>query len=630
MSSLIGPLDVYLFGEGTHTRLYDKLGAHPMVVDGEPGVAFAVWAPNARAVSVVGDFNGWDPASDRMTHAANGIWETFVRGAMPGAPYKYAIDGAHGGVPLHADPFAFRGELPPADASIVTEPSAYRWNDAAWLARRGAARDRNAPVLIYEAHLGSWRRADGNRFLTYRELADVMVPYVRDLGFTHIELLPITEFPFDGSWGYQPIGLFAPTSRFGSPDDLRAFIDRAHQDGIGVLLDWVAAHFPMDAHGLGLFDGTHLYEHADPRRGFHHDWQTAIFNYGRHEVANYLLASAMYWLREFHIDGLRVDAVSSMIYLDYSRQPGEWIPNEFGGNENLEATSFLRRLNETVYREEPSAVMIAEESTAWPNVSAPTSSGGLGFSYKWNMGWMHDTLDHLGRDPLYRGHHLDEITFSTVYAWSENYVLPLSHDEVVHGKRSLLGRMPGTGDDRFANLRLLYAYMYAHPGKKLLFMGSEIAQEREWDHRTSLDWHLLDDPAHAAIARLIADLNHRVRATPALYERDCEPQGFAWIEHNDSRNAVIAFLRRGFDDKRVVIVAVNLSGRDLYDYRLGVPHAGTWRETFNSDAQIYGGRNHGNLGTVVAEPMPMHGREASISIVLPRLSVLFFESEPGV
>jgi 1,4-alpha-glucan branching enzyme len=625
---VLGDLDVYLLREGTHLHVYEVLGAHVRTFDGVTGTAFAVWAPNARRVSVVGDFNAWDGRRDPMwLRRECGVWELFVPGVGPGTRYKYELeDGAGRLLPLRADPFGAYGEQRPRNASIVWDAPPFAWTDAAWLAARGARQQRAAAISIYEVHLGSWRRKpeEGNRFLTYRELAAELIPYARDLGFTHIELLPVSEHPFDGSWGYQTTGWFAPTSRFGTPDDLRAFVDAAHAAGVGVIIDWVPGHFPTDAWSLGRFDGTSLYEHADPRKGFHHEWGTFAFNLGRTEVANMLLANALYWLREFHIDGLRVDAVSSMIYLDYNRKNGEWIPNTYGGNENLEATAFLRRFNTVVYGEFPDVMTIAEESTAYPAVTSPVSAGGLGFGFKWNMGWMHDTLQFMHRDPLWRGHHLGEIAFGLVYAFSENFVLPLSHDEVVHGKGSLLNKMPGTDREKFANLRLLFGHMFAHPGKKLLFSGGEFGQWNEWRFNASLDWHLTQWPPHAGLQRLIADCNRLYRDLPALHARDAEPDGFAWIQFDDTRNGVCAWLRYDERQDEHVVVACNYSGIRLDGYRLGVPHAGTYREILNTDAAAYGGGNEGNLGLVHTEPIPMHGRPQSLALCLPPLAALYF------
>ena len=624
---ILGELDIWLFAQGNHLDLYRVLGAHPDAIDGVQGTRFAVWAPNASRVSVVGDWNHWDGRVHPMRlRREAGIWEIFLPGVGPGARYKYELLGPRGELlPLRADPFAFRAEKRPGNASIVAAPAAHVWADEDWLARRAAKQRRDAPISIYEVHLGSWRRVPehGDRFLTYRELAEQLVPYVADLGFTHIELLPATEHPFDLSWGYQTTGWFAPTSRFGDPDDFRAFVDAAHQAGIGVILDWVPGHFPTDAHALGTFDGTPLYEHADPREGFHREWGTYVFNLGRNEVANFLIASALYWLREFHLDGLRVDAVASILYRDYSRTEGEWVPNRYGGRENLEAVAFLQRLNATVYGEVPGIATFAEESTAWPGVTAPTDVGGLGFGYKWNMGWMHDTLGFLERDPLFRGHHLSEISFGLIYAFSENFVLPLSHDEVVHGKRSLLGRMPGSDDQQFANLRLLYALMWAHPGKKLLFGGGEFAQRGEWRAQASLDWHLARYGPHGGVQRLVRDLNHIARERGALHERDCEPEGFEWIAYDDHRNAVIAFLRWDAERDGHVVCVFNFSGTRHDGYVVGVPRRSAYAEVLNTEAAAYGGGNLGNGGSVTASERPAHGRPFSLSLSLPPLSAIW-------
>ena len=628
---ILGETDAYLFAEGTHKRLYDVLGANPRQAGGSDGFAFAVWAPNARRVSVVGDFNDWDGRRNPMyLRRECGVWETFVPGLGGGARYKYELEDRAGNLlPLKADPFARAAEMRPANASVTVADRAYGWNDADWMSRRAAHGERSAAISIYEVHLGSWQRKseEHDRFLTYRELAETLVPHVAALGFSHLELLPITEYPFDGSWGYQTTGLFAPTSRFGSPADFAYFVDAAHRAGLGVILDWVPGHFPTDAHGLAWFDGTHLYEHADPRVGFHREWGTLVYNLGRTEVAEILINSALFWLHEFHLDGLRVDAVSSIVYLDYSREPGAWLPNIYGGNENLEATAFLRRFNEAVYGDAPGAITIAEESTAFPGVTTPVYAGGLGFGYKWNMGWMHDTLAFFERDPLYRAFHLDEISFGLVYAFSENFVLPLSHDEVVHGKGSLIGRMPGTDFERLANVRLLFALMYAHPGKKLLFMGAEFAQEAEWNADRSLDWHLAAEPQRAGIRQLLRDLNGQYRAIPALHELDAVGEGFSWISYDDRQNGVVAFERFGTDRTQQLVAVCNFSGRRIDDYRIGVSRAGAYRETLNTDAAVYGGRNEGNLGGVHSEPIALHGRPQSLVLTVPALGALWLQPE---
>ncbi|HET9029993.1 MAG TPA: 1,4-alpha-glucan branching protein GlgB [Candidatus Aquilonibacter sp.] len=606
--------------------LYDDLGAHRRSREGVDGVEFAVWAPSASGAAVVGDFNGWNRDANPMhVEHERGVWRAFVSQAQIGQRYKFAIRARDGRwLPLKADPFGFESELRPSTASVIAQcPN--RRNDA-WIQRRADVQRREAPIAIYEVHAGSWRRVpeEGNRFLTYDELADQLIPYVKWMGFTHIEFLPISEHPFDGSWGYQPIGLFAPTSRFGTPDAFARFVERAHREGIGVILDWVAGHFPNDEHGLALFDGTHLYEHADPRQGWHPDWDTYIFNVGRHEVADYLISNALFWLKEYEIDGLRVDAVASMLYLDYSRKDGEWVPNAFGGRENLEAIDFLKRMNETVYREIPGIATIAEESTAWPKVSAPTYVGGLGFGYKWNMGWMHDTLQFMEHEPVHRKYHMDELTFSLVYAWDENFVLPLSHDEVVHGKGSILSKMPGDDWQKFANVRLLYAYMYAHPGKKLLFMGDEFAQWDEWNHDRSLDWDCVHSPLHGGVQRLVRDLNHLYVQSPPLHELDAEPAGFEWIDYHDAENSIIAFCRKGRRSGESIVVLCNFTPVVRYGYRVGVPDGAAYEEILNSDAACYGGSNAGNLGRVEVEPVASHGRDRSIVVTLPPLACVYF------
>ena len=626
----LGEIDLHLFAEGTHLSAYDKLGAHLTEMEDTAGVAFAVWAPNARRVSVVGGFNNWDGRRHPMRkHPGAGLWEIFIPGVSAGERYKYEIKTERGSILLKSDPYAFAAEQPPRTASIVHDFGRHVWQDGAWLAERERRIDRAAPISIYEVHLGSWRRKpeEGNRYLTYRELGEELVPHAKEMGFTHIELLPVSEFPFDGSWGYQPTGMFAPTSRFGSPPDFRAFVESAHRAGLGIIIDWVPGHFPTDAHGLGNFDGTHLYEHADPRQGLHKDWDTLIYNYGRREVANFLLANGLFWLDRYRADGLRVDAVASMLYLDYSRKEGEWVPNKFGGRENLDAIDFIRRLNEIAYSRHPGISTIAEESTAWPMVSRPVYLGGLGFGYKWNMGWMHDTLEYMSHDPIHRSHHHNQLTFGLLYAFTENFILPLSHDEVVHGKASLLGKMPGDRWQRFANLRAYYTFMFGHPGKKLLFMGAEFAQEREWNHDTSLDWHLLADSAHAGVQRLVRDLNALYRALPALHARDCEADGFEWIDANDSANSVLSFLRKGGPDSQTAIVAVNFTPVPRENYRIGVPGPGYYREALNSDAAMYGGSNMGNGGGVIAEPLPWHGRPYSIALTLPPLGGLILTAE---
>ena len=621
----VGELDLHLLGEGRHERLYEALGAHAVEVDGVPGTAFAAWAPNATAVSVVGDFNGWEPGAHELRPLGDtGVWAGFVPGIGDGERYKYALTTADGSVRLKADPVAFAAEKPPETASIVHR-SKYRWHDDEWLEARAAADALRRPMSIYEVHLGSWRLnpLEGNRPLTYSELADELADYAADLGFTHVELLPVMQHPYAGSWGYQVTGYYAPQSTFGSPDDFRAFVDRLHGRGLGVLLDWVPAHFPRDEWALARFDGTALYEHDDPRRGAHPDWGTLVFNLGRTEVKNFLLANALFWTQELHIDGLRVDAVASMLYLDYSRRAGEWVPNAFGGNEDLEAVAFLKELNELVHRRVPGVVMAAEESTAWPGVSRPTYVGGLGFGFKWNMGWMHDTLAYFAQDPVYRRYHHHQLTFSLMYAFSENFVLPLSHDEVVHGKGSLLQKMPGDRWQQLANLRALYGYMWAHPGKKLLFMGGELAQEAEWSWERSLDWHLLERRDHAGVQSLVRDLNRVYRDEPALWEVDFDPSGFRWLEPNDAAANVLAFARLSADGARSVVCICNLSPVPRERYRVGLPAAGRWRAVVNTDAAEYGGSGVGNLGGVEAEPVPWHEQPFSAELTLPPLATVW-------
>jgi 1,4-alpha-glucan branching enzyme len=615
----VGELDLHLIGEGRHEKLWHVLGAHVRCYDTPAGtvegVSFAVWAPTARGVRVTGDFDGWDGRANPMRSlGSSGVWELFVPGVPVGACYKFRILGADGAWHEKADPMAFATELPPATASVVTR-SEHVWGDSEWVELRDKTQWADAPVSVYEVHLGSWRQG-----LSYRELADQLADHVVEAGFTHVELLPVAEYPFGGSWGYQVTSYYAPTSRFGSPDDFRYFVDRLHQRGIGVLVDWVPAHFPKDSWALARFDGSALYEHSDPRRGEHPDWGTLIFDFGRNEVRNFLVANALFWIEEFHLDGLRVDAVASMLYLDYSRD--EWLPNEFGGRENLDAVRFLQELNATVYREHSGVMMVAEESTAWPGVTRPTHLGGLGFGFKWNMGWMHDTLNYLARDPIHRSFHHNEMTFSLVYAWSENFVLPLSHDEVVHGKGSLWERMPGDSWNKAAGLRSLLAFMWAHPGKQLLFMGGEFGQPAEWSEERSLDWPLMSEPLHGGVYRLVSDLNALYRSSPALYSSDVRPDGFQWIDANDSAGNVLSFLRRGVDGSYVACVA-NFAGVPHQDYRVGLPFVGEWREVLNTDASSYGGSDVGNLGHVVAEESPWHGMPASVVLQLPPAGVLF-------
>ena len=617
--------DVYLFREGNHFRAYQKLGAHAAVQDERGGTAFRVWAPNARAVSVIGDFNGWDDAADPLAPRTDlsGIWEGFVAGVGPGALYKYRILSQAGERFDKSDPYALRTEAPPRTATVVWDLD-YQWTDSHWMQQRAQFNALDAPMSIYEVHLGSWRRVpeEGNRHLTYRELAHQLADYVGHMGFTHVELLPVMEHPFYGSWGYQVTGFFAPTARYGTPQDFMYLVDHLHQRGIGVILDWVPSHFPSDGHGLAYFDGTYLYEHADPRQGWHPEWGSYIFNCGRAEVRDFLASSGMFWLDRYHADALRVDAVASMLYLDYARRPGEWIPNRHGGHENLEAIEFLRAFNEAVYRDHADAQTIAEESTAWPMVSRPTYVGGLGFGLKWNMGWMHDTLAYFQQDPIHRKYHHDRLTFSLWYAFTENFVLPLSHDEVVHGKGALLGKMPGDEWQQFANLRLLYGYMWAHPGKKLLFMGGELGQRREWQHEESLEWHVLQYPLHAGVQRWVRDLNTFYRGTPALYRQDFSADGFEWVDCCDTEASVVSFLRKGRDGE-VVLVVCNFTPLLRDNYQVGVPRGGWWRECLNSDAPIYGGSGQGNLGGVESAPVPAHGRYQSLMLRLPPLGVLF-------
>ncbi|MDJ0826010.1 MAG: 1,4-alpha-glucan branching protein GlgB [Rhodobacter sp.] len=625
---VLGEIDEYLLGEGTHRRIWEALGAHVLTHEGAEGVHFAVWAPNARRVSVVGDFNFWDARRHPMRRrGATGVWEIFLPGLGEGTVYKYDILGAEGqGLPLKADPVGFGSEHPPANASVVRRIDRRHWTDGDWMEARATRQIIDAPISIYEVHLGSWRRAeDGRRPLSYPELASELVDYAHWMGFTHIELLPVSEHPFDGSWGYQPIGMFAPTIRHGTPDEFRGLIDAAHRKGLGVILDWVPGHFPTDPHGLGRFDGTALYEHADPKEGFHLDWNTLIYNYGRSEVANYLISNALYWLEEYHIDGLRVDAVASMLYRDYSRAESEWVPNVHGGRENLEAIALLQRMNVTTYGEVPGIVTVAEESTAFDGVSRPVDKGGLGFGFKWNMGWMNDTLDYIQREPIHRRHHHHQMTFGLHYAYSENYILPISHDEVVHGKGSMIGKMPGEGSEKFANLRAYYAFMWTHPGKTLLFMGCEFAQWAEWNHDQSLDWHLTDEAPHRGMQMLVRDLNHLMRATPALYRNDSRAEGFAWLEAGDAENSVFAYLRRGGAGDRQIVVVLNFTPVERVGYRLGFPAPGRWREVLNTDAGAYGGTDRGNYGGVETEPVAWHGQAQSANVTLPPLSAIIFQ-----
>jgi 1,4-alpha-glucan branching enzyme len=629
----LGDQDLYLFNEGSHLRLYEKLGSHLITVDGEDGAYFAVWAPDADSVSVIGDFNGWDrSASPMQPRASSGIWETFIPGVRRGTIYKYFVSSRYHGYKVEkADPFAFHAETPPKTGSVVWDIDDYAWGDGDWMRSRKQRNSLKAPLAIYEVHLGSWQRdpAEPGRFLTYRELAPRLADYVGQMGFTHVEFLPVMEHPFYGSWGYQTTGYFAPTSRYGTPQDFMFLVDYLHQRGIGVILDWVPSHFPNDEFALGYFDGTHLYEHSFKEKGYHPDWGSLIFNYGRNEVRSFLLSSAIFWLDRYHADGLRVDAVASMLYLDYSRKPGEWIPNKYGGRENLEAIEFLRRLNTEVYLHFPDVQMIAEESTAWPAVSRPVYVGGLGFGLKWDMGWMHDTLQYFAHDPIYRQYHHNELTFRMIYAFTENFCLPLSHDEVVHGKGSLVGKMPGDDWQKFANLRLLFAYMYSQPGKKLLFMGGEFGQWREWAHEESLDWHLTQYPPHAGLQRLLQDLNRLYRSEPALHALDCQPEGFQWVNGGDWQQCVLSYLRKGESVDDVVLVVCNFTPVPRYNYRIGVPRGGRWTEVFNSDAREYWGSGVGNLGAVEAAPVPYLGWQWSVRATLPPLAAVFFKAPPA-
>ncbi len=625
---VIGEMDEYLFAEGTHRHIWRVLGAHVMTRDGTEGCHFAVWAPNARRVSVVGEFNNWDGRRHAMRrHAGIGVWEIFIPDVGEGAAYKYEIVGADGAAqPLKADPVGFGSQHPPHTASLVRDISGYGWHDTDWMEARAARNARTAPISIYEVHLGSWRRRpdEGNRSLSYKEAAEELVGYAADMGFTHIELLPISEHPFDGSWGYQPTGMFAPTIRFGPPHEFRDLVDAAHRKGLGLIVDWVPAHFPTDPHGLGRFDGTALYEHADPREGFHPDWNTFIYNYGRTEVANYLISNALYWLEEYHVDGLRVDAVASMLYRDYSRAAGEWVPNKDGGRENYEAISLLQRMNVVTYGEVPGIMTVAEESTSFPGISRPVDAGGLGFGYKWNMGWMNDALSYIGHEPIHRKYHHHQMTFGLHYAFSENFILPISHDEVVHGKGSMFTRMPGNAWEKLANLRAFYGFMWGHPGKKLLFMGCEFAQPAEWNHDAQLDWDTAAQPGHAGVQRLVRDLNTLYRGTPALHAKDCEAEGFQWVEANDADNSIYAFIRRGEPDDAPAVVVCNFTPVERSGWVCGFPASGHWREALNTDAAIYGGENRGNLGGVTAGDPGHNSQPASARITLPPLSTLIF------
>lgn len=628
-NTILTDYDIHLFKEGSHFKLYEKLGSHIKEKNMDQIVFFAVWAPNAAIVSVIGDFNGWNPKSHplEMKHPNSGIWEGYIKEAHRGAKYKYHIVSRYNNYTIDkGDPFAFHCQVSPETASIVWD-MCYEWEDRTWMKKRKKHNNLKAPISIYEIHLGSWRPnpKKDERFLNYRELACELASYVKAMGFTHVEFLPVMEHPFYGSWGYQMTGFFAPTSRYGTPQDFMYLIDYLHQRDIGVILDWVPSHFPTDGYGLAYFDGTHLYEHKDPRQGFHPDWKSSIFNYGRHEVRNFLISSALFWLEKYHIDGLRIDAVASMIYLDYSRKTGEWIPNKYGGKENLEALSFIKQLNETVYKEHPDVQTIAEESTAWPMISKPTYVGGLGFGMKWNMGWMHDTLKYFSRDSIYRKHHHNELTFSAVYAFSENFVLSLSHDEVVHGKRSLIAKMPGNDWQKSANLRLLLGYMYGHPGKKLLFMGGEFGHWKEWNHDSFLDWQHLESPFHQSIQQWVRDLNRFYGNEPILYEHDFEPESFEWADFQDWEKSIISFIRKGNSPDEAVLVVCNLTPVLRHDYRVSVPSAGIWKEVLNSDAKEYGGSGQGNFGEVKTESVPAHGKKHSLKLSLPPLGVLFFK-----
>jgi len=630
MASVLTELDRHLLAEGTFHRAYEKLGAHLVERNGQRGVQFAVWAPNARLVSVIGDFNQWNVSSDPMEASSAGVWETFIPHLRPGDVYKYHLESTYGNYWVDkADPYGFAAEIRPQTASRVWDLDSYAWQDGTWMTERARKNSLDFPISIYEVHLGSWRRVpeEGNRWLTYREMAPLLADYVHDAGFTHVEFLPVMEHPFDGSWGYETTGYFAPTSRFGTPTDFMYLVDYLHQHGIGVILDWATAHFPKDEAGLGFFDGSHLYEHADPRQGEQRDWNTFVFNYGRNEVRSFLISNALFWFDKYHVDGLRVDAVASMLYLDYGRAAGQWIPNVYGGKENIDAIQFLRMLNESVYAAFPNVITIAEESTAWPNVSRPTYIGGLGFGLKWNMGWMHDMLGYLSQDPVFRSYHHNQITFSLLYAFSENFVLPLSHDEVVYGKGSLLRKMPGDEWQRFANLRLLFGYMFGHPGKKLLFMGGEFGQWSEWNHDGSLEWHLLQAPLHAGLQRWVRDLNTAYRGQPALYQRDFEAGGFTWVDCSDFQRSVISFLRRGQNPDDQLLFVCNFTPVVRANYRVGVPQHGSWNEILNSDAPLYGGSGQGNFGGLQAAPLPVHGQSFSLNMTLPPLAVLVFRHE---
>lgn len=627
---LISDYDVHLFAEGNHYKIYEKMGAHPLEMNGKKGVHFAVWAPSAEAISVIGDFNNWNGEANPMKPiAGSGIWATFVPGIKAGATYKFFVKGAAGYRAEKSDPFGFASEERPKTASVVWEMDKYKWNDKKWMETRAGKNSLESPISIYEVHLGSWMRVpeENNRWLTYRELADKLSKYVKEMNFTHVELMPIAEHPLDLSWGYQVVGYFAPTSRFGSPDDFAYFVDVMHQNGIGVIVDWVPSHYPRDGHGLGNFDGTHLYEHQDERQGEHKEWGTYVFNYGRYEVSNFLISNALFWLEKYHIDGLRVDAVASMLYLDYARKDGEWLPNQYGGRENIEAINFMKRLNERVYLEHPDVLVVAEESTAWPQVSKPTYLGGLGFGLKWDMGWMHDTLEYMQHEPIHRKYHHNKLTFRGLYAYSENFVLALSHDEVVYGKKSLLSKMPGDDWQKFANLRLLYGYMYTITGKKLIFMGGEFGQFNEWYHEASLDWHLLNYPLNHGVHTWMKDLNKIYKEEPALYELENGGTSFEWIDCTDYEQSIFTYMRNAKDPKNNLVIACNFTPVPRHNYMIGVPHGGYWKEILNSDAVIYGGSGQGNYGGVEASPVSFHGRRNALVLTLPPLSMLMFKAQ---
>ncbi len=629
-AALITEYDVHLYAEGNHYRIFEKLGAHPYEMKGKKGVHFAVWAPSAEGISVIGDFNEWKADATPMKPiAGSGIWATFVPGLKEGATYKYFVKGANGYRAEKSDPFGFASEERPKTASVVWEMNKYKWNDKKWMETRGSKNGLEAPISIYEMHPGSWMRVpeENNRWLTYRELADKLSKYLKEMNFTHVELMPLAEHPLDLSWGYQVVGYFAPTSRFGNPDDFAYFVDVMHQNGIGVIIDWVPSHYPKDGHGLGNFDGTHLYEHSDERQGEHKEWGTYVFNYGRYEVSNFLISNALFWLEKYHIDGLRVDAVASMLYLDYGRKDGEWLPNQYGGRENIEAINFLKRLNERVYLEHPDVLVVAEESTAWPQVSKPTYLGGLGFGLKWDMGWMHDTLQYMQNEPIHRKYHHNKLTFRGLYAYSENFVLALSHDEVVYGKKSLISKMPGDDWQKFANLRLLFGYMYTITGKKLIFMGGEFGQFNEWYHEASLDWHLLDNPLNHGLQAWMKDLNKVYKEEKALYELDKDGNGFEWIDCTDYEQSIFTYMRNAKDPKNNLVVACNFTPVPRHNYMIGVPHGGYWKEILNSDAVVYGGSGQGNLGGIEASPVSFHGRRNALVMTLPPLSMVVFKSQ---